>query len=307
MRCVGMCRNRMGYYDKLIPIGQLYDDIRIEISTASFIEGMVWLQAPAIANPYAILDLQYELQIVELADEGQKIVESVTPFTNPVYLHCNSWRHFVSALPAAYAGTYSALVPARFASLKSIVVLPRRAAEIISPLAYSTSSRMNPCIASYWFRVGAYMVPQRAVTLYSLSNTGGAGEGFAELTKSWHAFNKPDATSGIPYNQYNVVDLAVADPTIGGMGAAGQIVPVAGVNLLANSHQNAFMIAQDFEAFANKTDILLSGMNTLSSQIFFEANISWNAQVPTQAFTIDYYANFDQILVLENGILSAKF
>jgi hypothetical protein len=50
-------------------------------------------------------------------------------------------------------------------------------------------------------------------------------------------------------------------------------------------------------------------MNTLTSQIFFEANVGWGAAglTPTVAFTLDYYANFDQILVLENGIMSARF
>jgi hypothetical protein len=71
--------------DKLIPIGELYDDIRIEISTASYIEVVEWNAAPAnTVNPYSIIDMQLELQIIELSDEGQHLVQSVTPFTAPV-------------------------------------------------------------------------------------------------------------------------------------------------------------------------------------------------------------------------------
>ena len=296
--------------EKLIPIGQLYDDIRLEITTASVIEGMVWINAPVTANPYQIIDFQLELQIIELSDEGQSMVESVTPFYNPVYLHCNSWRHYSSTLNAAFAGTYSALIPARFASLKSLVVLPRRSTEIANVSGYSTGSRINPCIASYWFRVGAYMVPQRPITLYSTSNTGGNGEAFCELQKCFHGMNRPEMCTGIPFSQYNVVDIAAASITIGGFGTlaapyTGQPIPLAG----AGSHGNAFAIGQDFETFANKTDLLLSGMNTLTSQIFFEANVGWGVAglTPTAAFTMDYYANFDQIIVLENGIMSARF
>ena len=118
--------------------------------------------------------------------------------------------------------------------------------------------------------------------------------------------NRPEMCTGIPFYQYNVVGLTTADATIGGMIATGQTVIT---NTGANSCQNAFAIGQDFEAFANKTDLLLSGMNTLTSQIFFEANIGWGvaSQAPTVAFTLDYYANYDLILVLDNGILSAKF
>lgn len=154
--------------DKLIPIGQLYDDVRIEISTASIVEGVVWSVTPLnLINPFSVIDMQLELQIIELSDEGQHMVESITPFSSPVYMHANSWRHYVSNLPAGTGGAYSALVLARFASLKSLVVLPRRSTEINLATAYSTSSRFNPCISSYWFRVGAYMIPQRAVTLLS--------------------------------------------------------------------------------------------------------------------------------------------
>lgn len=291
--------------EKLIPIGQLYDDIRLEISTASVIEGMAWLAAPAAAVPYQIIDFQLELQIIELSDEGQAMVESVTPFYNPVYMHCNSWRHYTSTLNAGFTGVYSALVPARFASLKSLVVLPRRATEIVAA-GYATGSRINPCIGSYWFRVGAYMVPQRPITLFSTSNTGGNGEAFCELQKCFHGMNRPEMCTGIPYHQYNVVDIAAADAGIGGFaGAAGQPVLPA----VAASHANAFAIGQDFETFANKTDLLLSGMNTQTAQIFFEANVGWGAGnlAPTAAFTLDYYANYDQIIVLENGIMSARF
>ena len=118
--------------------------------------------------------------------------------------------------------------------------------------------------------------------------------------------NRPEMCTGLTYNQHNVVDLTTADASIGGMLATGQTVMT---NTGANSFQNAFAIGQDFEAFANKTDLLLSGMNTLTSQIFFEANIGWGAasQAPTTSFVLDFYSNYDLILVLDNGILSAKF
>ena len=44
----------------------------------------------------------------------------MTLFNQPVYLHGNSWRHYATTLPASSSGNYSTLVPARFASLKSI-------------------------------------------------------------------------------------------------------------------------------------------------------------------------------------------
>ena len=61
----------------------------------TFQEAVVWNLAPTnLINPYTIIDFQLELQIVELSDEGQNMVESITPFSRPVYLHANSWKHY---------------------------------------------------------------------------------------------------------------------------------------------------------------------------------------------------------------------
>ena len=62
----------------------------------------------------------------------------------------------------------------------------------------------------------------------------------------------------------------------------------------------------ELESFALRNDVLLSGANTLSTQVFFEANMNVTAGTAS-AYTLDFYAYFDQILVLENSILSVKF
>jgi hypothetical protein len=263
-----------------------------------------------IATPTAgwtITDFQLELQIIELSDEGQSMVESVTPFNNPVYLHCNSWRHYSSSLPASTAGTYSTLVPARFASLNSLVCLPRRSPEINDKSAYSLSCRINPCFSQYWWRVGAYLVPQRSVVLQNVNNTGGMAEGFIELQKAWHSVNRPEMCSGLNFLTYNAVDLGTADATVGGQ--TGGLPVLSASSLAANSYKYGFAIAQEMESFAQKDGLLLSGMNTLTSQVFFESQCGWGntPQTNQASYTLNFYANFDMILVLENGILSARF
>ena len=51
---------------------------------------------------------------------------------------------------------------------------------------------------------------------------------------------------------------------------------------------------------------MLSGMNTLSQQVFFECNI---ANMGAASYTLDFYANYDHILVLDpqTGLLSVKY
>lgn len=293
--------------DKLIPIGALSDDIRIEISWESQNIAVCYAAAPTVSgtNPsggWIITQAELELTIIELSDEGESMVQSVTPFSQPVFLHGNSWRHYVSNLAAASGGGLSYLVPARFASLKSIVLCPRRQSEIATAVqtSYSVSSRVNPLIQTYWLRCGAYVIPNKYVILQSASNTGGYAEAYAEIQKSFHALTAPQYASGITYNQFNVSDAL--DSTIGGVDVNGGVVLGKTAN---NSYNNAFAIAQELETWSNRSDVIISGMNTLASQIFFEANLTGTTSA--NSYTFDFYANYDHILVLENGILSAKF
>jgi hypothetical protein len=77
------------------------------------------------------------------------------------------------------------------------------------------------------------------------------------------------------------------------------------------------------EVFAQKSDVLLSGFNSLNSNIFFETQIgvapctklggngasnTYGTLVgPTTAYNLDFFCNFDVIYVLSNGTLTARF
>jgi hypothetical protein len=276
--------------DKMLPIGLLHDDIRLEFTLESNTIGMVFQNASTTA--WSIVDFQLELAIIELSDEGENMVRSMTPPERPIFLHGNSWRHYTSSLTSGYSGTFSTLVPARFASLKSLVCLPRRATEVTSATSYSLSSRVNPNIDQYWWRIGSALYPNRPVVLANSNSTGAYAEAFAEIIKSFHSINSVDVASCCINSYYNTTETA------------STTYNVAGVSTGSLSFQNAFAIAQELESFANRGDLLLSGINTLSNQIFHEFTIS---TATAAAYTIDYYANFDAIFVLVDGILSVKF
>jgi hypothetical protein len=289
--------------EKLLPIGALSDDIRLELTWESQNTAVCYNVTTANLIAWSIISAELELTIIELSDEGQSMVESITPFSQPVFIHGNSWRHYVSTLAAQNGGQISMLVPARFASLKSLALCPRRATELTAQNAYSLSSRINPNMTQYWWRIGAYIIPNKMVNLYNSNNTGGYGEAFCELVRSFHSLTAPQYSSGMGFDYYNTQDAA-NDVSIGG----GTSATVGGLTLASTtvaSYQNGFAIAQELESWAMRSDILISGMNTLASQIFFEANIATVG--PTVAYTFDFFANYDQILVLQNGILSVKF
>ena len=295
--------------DKYLPLFALGDDIRIEILLEQTIQAFNW--ATNTAPSYQVTNVELELAMIELSDEGMSMVNSVTNFSNPVFLHGNSWRHFTASLAAGSSGNQSFILPARHASLKSVVILPRPTPSQIAT-AYSLACRVNPNIATYYFRVGGALIPQKPVTLYNNSNVYGYCEGYMEIIKSQHALSKANVGTVLGFDLYNVADTG--DLSVGGVGVFGFAgatlvngvgnVATQALVLSGQTSKCAFAIAQEFEMFAGKSDILISGTNTLSSQMFFEFNI---VNATTYGYTLDMYSNFDIIFVLDQGMISARF
>ena len=76
--------------DKLLPIGQLSDDIRIEITlesnAAAFCASVAVGTSPLASNAWSIISAELELNIIELTNEGMGIITSMTPFIYMVTL-----------------------------------------------------------------------------------------------------------------------------------------------------------------------------------------------------------------------------
>jgi hypothetical protein len=306
--CIPLLGSIFSCSDKLIPIGELASDLRIEIKWENLIQSVV--ASDAALSAWSIIDVQFECNILELSDEGQSMVQSQTPFSQPVYIHTNSFRHYSSSLPAASAGNYTTLIAARFASLKALAVSMRRSSEINDPKSYSISCRVNPLIQSYNFRLGSAVIPQRPVSLYNSGSTGGAGEAWMETIKAFHGVNKPDMCSSLTYPVYNAIDIKTADTTqlacrFTGEGTAAGTA--ASTSVAANGHKFGFVIFQELESFNNKNYTMLSGINTLNSQTYFEMNLGYGATTNTTSYTLDFFSWFDQILIIDGGIMSAKF
>jgi len=283
----------LGRLTVCLPIisGVLASDIRLEFTLESLVNSVVYA-AQAATTGWTIVSAEIQAQIVELSDEAQAMVNSTISPESPIYLHGSSFRSYIANIGTS-AGQFSALISARFASLKTLIVLPRRAAEIGNQAAYSLSSRVNPNITSYWFRIGSSIIPQKAIDLYNTSTCGGYAQAYAEVMKSGHALNHCEYSTAISYNEYNVSETAVATDQVT-VGATG-----------ANSYTNAFAISQVLESFAQRSDVIISGLNTNSSTVFFEGNIS---AATTAQCTLNTYAACDHILVIEqNGLINIKY
>jgi hypothetical protein len=246
-----------------------------------------------------------------------QIINGVSPLNGDLYLHGKSYRHYVSTLPATSSGQFSTLVPMRFASTCGLIILPRRNTEtdtnVLGAQSYSIGSRINPNIDSFWLRLGSLVVPQKNIVLRNTSNSvGGYSEAFYEIQKFFHGTNHPDLTGSLPFSYYNVADSATADTTIGGGGVIAPLLPVGATQTVPNlalaltTYKQAFALALNLETYAQRSDVIISGVNTLSQQTFFECN--FGSAIGASNYTIDFYSLFDHILIKDqNGILSVRF
>ena len=280
--------------EKCLPLGMLSDDIRVEITLENQLNGMAASAATTVN--WTITSFELELAIIELSDEGESMVRSIASPERPIFLHGTSFRHYVSSLAANTSGSVSFLVPARFASVKSLILCPRSSLVTGVSNAYSISGRVNPNFASYWWRIGSALIPSKPVILENANSTGGYAEALAEIQKSFHSLDSNANSCAVPFNYFNRAD------SLRPGGSAGDKFPVY---LGDATYYGAFAIAQECESFAQRSDLLISGLNTLSTQVFFEANIS--SVAPTHGYTLDFYAWYDHIMVLEDGILSVRF
>lgn len=278
--------------DKYLPLS-ISDDIRCEFTLDS--NDVAMCCAASTGATWQVTSFELVANILELSDEGMQMVSQVTPFTQPIYMHGTSYRHTSATLGTTAQGAQTVLVPARFASLKMILCVPRRATEIGQAHSYSISSHINPGIQSFSYRVGSLMIPQKPITLVNSSTTGGYAESFAETLRSFNLWNNISFAPSITRAQYNVADAA--DTNGGGVVVA---------STTSNSKNNAFVLSSEFESCSNRNDVMLSGVNTLNLTVFHDMTLgSTNLSA---SWTLNYFAQYDHILVLDpTGIYSVKF
>jgi len=277
--------------DKMIPLGKLKSALELQVLLETLIKGVV---SPSATVNFVVQYAELVLEIIELSDTSQQIVDSMSPSDQPIYIHTNEWRYFSNSLPAATTGLFSSLISACYNSLKTLVCLPQLSATINDQTSYSCSSRINPNIIPYQFRIGGSIIANKMVVLRNDNTTGGFGEAYVEILKSFHGLNNLQYNQLIGGTLYNIWDQA-----------ASNVLGIKQGLATASSYQNGFALAQELEVYSSRNDVLLHGINTIGQNIFHDITIDTTG--PTAAYTLNYFANFDASLVIENGIMRVVF
>jgi hypothetical protein len=300
---------------KMLPIGQLSAPIRMEFYLSSN-DDAIYYGVAGLGAIWQLVNVEFCACYVEIQDDN--IVPQSDPNT-PEYISTKTYRQTSTYLPAATSGEFTVMVPFRCASLTALYARFRNQSTAVQGVnltaAYRKSCSINPNISNWYFRIGSSIYPNKPVYLINGSLVGSGAEGYAELLKSFHSLASVTGNTSIMNNQYNV---CAGVPNVGNTASLpiqGWSIPYPpGIkqNGAQDTHNNAFMIGLECESFSNRSDTILSGISTLNSQVFFTASIQNGATMggggPTPFnYTLDMFAQMDMILVIQNGLLTAKF
>jgi len=283
---------------KMLPVGQIVNPIRCEFYLSA-LNDAIYAGGAAVAPTWQIVNAEFCVCYVELQDDS---LDMRAGPGEAQYIATTTYRQSPVSIPQATNGEFTAMIPFRCSSLNAIYGRFRNCQACVQganlTAGYRKSSSINPNFSQYYFRVGSSMYPNKPVYLQG-GGTGTGSEGYAELLKSFHALSSSIGNSALTFNNYNVAQAAAS-----GWAASYAIGTSKALSILPDSFANAFAIGLELQTFSNRSDTILSGVSTLNSQVFFTATCRAAVGVDIVA---DFFAQMDMILVLVDGILTAKF
>ena len=212
-----------------------------------------------------VSDIEFHASIIHCKDQVMQAI------TMPMYsIPTESYNCFEVNWTATTQ--VEQLLPFKYVSLKTLFLTMRLPTVLTTNNNYLNSYGSED-IYQYSFRCGSKIIPPNRVKCPLTQNN---IEAFEELKKSFHAGGNTLASLGIHnVTSYNITH-ANTDTT------------------------GTFVIGQDLEKFSGKSGQIISGLDTTSSDLFFSG--TWGANPAYDATILaDFYAHYDQVLVIVDG------
>lgn len=268
---------------KYLPVYALEDDIRVEVILDTQANAFV---IPTVANSSVactILNPAIVVDYIELESGAMEQIKSLYAGRDLV-LHCEDWHTYETTIADTTTGSWNTILPSKLMSAKCALFAFRRLGITGVAAGYTLSSRSNPftgASSTFNLNIGGNRVPQRPITVNIASDI---VEFYAELKKSYHAFNHIEFSGDLPHSCYtSTYNPAVGDlPSIRGF--------LAGINL---------------DSLRGQSDVLLSGTDLSKVTTYIEANFTTGI---AGLHTLDTFVKHDSLLVIDpNGKMTSKF
>jgi len=268
--------------DKYIPCYEMTSSpLRLELQLVNSLYKFLTSNTALVDN-FRVDNVELACSFIELSDDviaslRQKQLNSGSPlqYVVPNYSNVSANATIFNAVETRVTHQLSA----RYASLKSILCTMRGKPEGGNTFFPLNSTHFD--LRQWRFRIGSQLIPSKQIS--SLQ------ESYAELMKALGSIADLNHEPSINFRTYatDPIPLACTEPNSG---------------LNSTTKSNSFIIGLDLETYATADrDRLWAGMNTLTSDVFLNADFGGVLGGADQQVRFDFYSMFDQVLVFENG------
>ena len=281
--------------------------IRIELTLAQNLSEIVLQKSTIVANTVTFSNMEYVAQFIELGDSAmQQVYQSLGQ--EPLQFVVPGYRNYQynATIPQNVSTQISMPVPAKFSSLKSIIVSQRDQFGVATVFPYSSVSMG---IQNYQWRCGSVVLPSKPPETIP--------EMFQELCKvagSLADLSYQPSIEKFSYQYYNSTNGVITTNQTLGTNTA-YAIQVDSATSVSNNNSGSFYVGVDFENFpSSEKSKVFSGYNSNNDDIYFNPTYLQNLAVvagqitsTTASLRYDAFANFDMVLVFESNTCYSKF
>lgn len=265
-------------YSGLLGVGAeqycpMVDGIRLKLTLATSNNALVISSGTAT---YTLTSIQLQLEVMDF--DSATMSALIAQGGGMLKQHMTSVNNYQSTISASTAN--SVLIPARFSSVKALLVSFRLSANISSPATKNVcGDRILPQISQYFFQVDGANVPAVPVAVADSATAVYAGETLGEAIKVFGASNSTQFQC--VFSEANYEDLA------------------------GTSGTGSFFIGLNFESQDSASSALISGRDLNSSNVYL--NLTHYATA--SASVCDAFALYDQVItynMMDGSISQSK-
>lgn len=269
--------------------------LRVEITLVDNMNKAAGCMAGS-AGAISVTNCEYVANMIELSDSAMQTIYGSLG-NEPLQFCVPDFRNyaFSTSLTQNVSTQIAMPIPAKFSSLKALVVAARdkgTGANQHFPFSCCTQG-----ITSYNFRVGAQVMPPKEPTTLC--------EMYSEVLKAFGSIGDINYQPSIDRRSYTgLLDCTTAN--INTLYTVSQQYTGDATSAVSGISSGSFYVGLDLESYAaaDKSTIF-AGYNTNTDDIFFMAN--YTTAGATGQVRFDAFANFDSVVVCENGTCYVKF
>jgi hypothetical protein len=239
----------------------MVDGCRVKITLATSNNALV-ITTPATAV-YKLSNISLQLEVMDF--DSATMSALIAQGGGVLKQHMTCVNNYSATLTTG--STNSILIPARFSSVKGLLVAFRLSANLASPAVYNIpGARILPQVGNYFFQIDGANVPSVPVLVADSALSVYAGEALSEVMKVFGASNSAQFSTVFAESNYE--------------------------DLTGTALTGSFMIGLNLESQDSAGSALISGRDLNSSNVY----LNLQHYAAATASQVDAFALYDQVI-----------